>query len=160
MRKMENNVIGIDQGDVVLFSDFEHDGEMWTGDGSRNTRMTVAFSEKYIDRPVVYVSVSMLRMRPTYVLMCRPKTLQTLALLSCFGRGATQRSPAVAWRGSQWAPCAPMTSGIFKTGTYLRRLDPASYDRTGTKRMCHSMCSGSLGQTSVRLARCGYSGNS
>ncbi|MGB4113981.1 MAG: H-type lectin domain-containing protein [Yoonia sp.] len=60
MRKMENNVIGIDQGDVVLFSDFEHDGEMWTGDGSRNTRMTVAFSEKYIDRPVVYVSVSML----------------------------------------------------------------------------------------------------
>ena len=60
MRKMENSVIGIDQGDVVLFSDFEHDGEMWTGDGSRNTRMTVAFSEKYIDRPVVYVSVSML----------------------------------------------------------------------------------------------------
>ena len=55
---MENNVIGIDQGDVVLFSDFEHDGEMWTGDGSRNTRMTVVFSEKYIDRPVVYVYVS------------------------------------------------------------------------------------------------------
>lgn len=60
MRKLESNVIGLDQGDVVLFSDFEHDGEMWTGDGPRNTRVAVAFSEKYIDQPVVYVSVSML----------------------------------------------------------------------------------------------------
>lgn len=60
MRKLESNVIGIDQGDVVLFSDFEHDGEMWTGNGPRNTRMAVAFSEKYIAKPVVYVSVSML----------------------------------------------------------------------------------------------------
>lgn len=60
MRKLESNVIGIDQGDVVLFSDFEHDGEMWTGEGPRNTRVPVAFSESYIAKPVVYVSVSML----------------------------------------------------------------------------------------------------
>lgn len=60
MHKLESNVIGIDQGDVVLFSDFEHDGEMWTGDGPRKTRMAVPFSEAYIAKPVVYVSVSML----------------------------------------------------------------------------------------------------
>ncbi len=60
MRKLESNVIGMDQGDVVLFSDFEHDGQMWTGDGPRHTRMAVAFSEVYTGRPNVYVSVSML----------------------------------------------------------------------------------------------------
>lgn len=62
MRKLESNVIGIDQGDVVLFSDFEHDGEMWTGEGPRNTRMAVKFAEKYIATPTIYVSVSMLDM--------------------------------------------------------------------------------------------------
>lgn len=60
MRKLDSNAIGIDQGDVVLFSDFEHDGEMWTGDGPRNTRLAVKFTEKYIAEPQVYVSVSML----------------------------------------------------------------------------------------------------
>lgn len=62
MRKLESNVIGIDQGDVVLFSDFEHDGEMWTGEGPRQTRMTVTYSEAYKFAPNVYVSVSMLDM--------------------------------------------------------------------------------------------------
>ena len=46
MRKLDSNTIGIDQGDVVLFSDFEHDGQMWTGDGPRNTRLAVKFAEK------------------------------------------------------------------------------------------------------------------
>lgn len=62
MRKLDSNVIGIDQGDVVLFSDFEHDGQMWTGDGPRHTRMAVEFSETYQNAPSVYVSVSMLDM--------------------------------------------------------------------------------------------------
>jgi len=60
MRKLDSNTIGIDQGDVVLFSDFEHDGQMWTGDGPRNTRLAVKFAEKYRARPNVYVSISML----------------------------------------------------------------------------------------------------
>jgi len=62
MRKLESNVIGIDQGDVVLFSDFEHDGQMWTGEGPRHTRMAVVFAEPYKTAPNVYVSVSMLDM--------------------------------------------------------------------------------------------------
>ena len=60
MRKLNSNVIGIDQGDVVLFSDFEHDGEMWTGEGPRNTRLPVVFSETYREAPSVYLSISML----------------------------------------------------------------------------------------------------
>ena len=59
MRKLESNVIGIDQGDVVLFSDFEHDGQMLTGEGSRNKRMAVTYSEQYSFVPSVYVSISM-----------------------------------------------------------------------------------------------------
>ena len=62
MRKLDNNVVGIDQGDVVLFSDFEDDGQMWTGDGPRVARVPVVFSEKYMSMPNVYVSVSMLDM--------------------------------------------------------------------------------------------------
>ena len=60
MRKLDSNVIGIDQGDVVLFSDFEHDGQMWTGEGPRNTRLAVAFGDRYHAPPNVYVSISML----------------------------------------------------------------------------------------------------
>lgn len=60
MRKFDSNAIGLDQGDVVLFSDFEHDGKMWTGEGPRHTRLAVSFSEMYRSVPQVYVSVSML----------------------------------------------------------------------------------------------------
>ncbi|WP_458791135.1 H-type lectin domain-containing protein [Yoonia sp. MH D7] len=60
MQKLDSNVIGIDQGDVILFSDFEHDGQMWTGEGPRNTRFAVLFSESYRNSPSVYVSISML----------------------------------------------------------------------------------------------------
>ena len=62
MRTLDNNVIGIDQGDVVLFSDFEHDGQMWTGEGPRQSRVPVSYSEHYKSAPSVYVSVSMLDM--------------------------------------------------------------------------------------------------
>jgi len=62
MRKLQNNIIGIDQGDVVLFSDFEDDGQMWTGDGPRKALMAVSYSEQYQTAPSVYVSMSMLDM--------------------------------------------------------------------------------------------------
>ena len=59
MRKIRQHQVGIDQGDVVLFSDFEHDGEMWTGEGPRMTRAHVGFSEPYAEPPSVKVSISM-----------------------------------------------------------------------------------------------------
>ena len=43
----------------MLFSDFEDGGQMWTGDGPRELRKAVKFSETYSDRPTVQVSVSL-----------------------------------------------------------------------------------------------------
>ena len=52
-------MLGVAQGSDVLFSDFEHDGDMWTGDGPRTHRKKVKFSEAFREPPVVHVSISM-----------------------------------------------------------------------------------------------------
>ena len=62
MKKMQNYMIGVDHGDVVMFSDFEDDGDMWTGEGARQTRMQVDFSESFRGLPVVQVNMSMFDM--------------------------------------------------------------------------------------------------
>jgi hypothetical protein len=59
MKRLRNHLIGIDQGDTVLFSDFEHGGEMWTGRGQRERRRRIAFSELFRRVPVVQVGISM-----------------------------------------------------------------------------------------------------
>ncbi|MGJ8611986.1 MAG: H-type lectin domain-containing protein [Octadecabacter sp.] len=59
MKRLRNHLIGVDHGEVVLFSDFEHDGVMWTGNGARQTRAHVEFSESFRAAPVVQVSLSM-----------------------------------------------------------------------------------------------------
>lgn len=65
MKRMRNHLIGVDHGDVVLFSDFEHDGVMWTGEGARQTRAHVEFSESFRAAPVVQVNLSMFDMSNT-----------------------------------------------------------------------------------------------
>ncbi|WP_194096727.1 H-type lectin domain-containing protein [Marivivens aquimaris] len=62
MLKLENHLIGVDQGDVVLFSDFDTDGDMWTGEGPRLTRFPVTFRKAYRKLPAVQAWVSMLDM--------------------------------------------------------------------------------------------------
>lgn len=62
MKKLRNHLVGIDHGEVVMFSDFEHDGVMWSGEGPRQTRAHVEFSESYRDVPVVQVNLSMFDM--------------------------------------------------------------------------------------------------
>lgn len=59
MKRFSNHLIGIDQGDVVLFSDFEDGGEMWIGTGPRERRKPVAFDEPFREVPVVQASVSL-----------------------------------------------------------------------------------------------------
>jgi len=59
MKRMRNHLIGVDHGDVVMFSDFEHDGVMWTGEGARQTRAHIEFSETYRAPPAVLVNLSM-----------------------------------------------------------------------------------------------------
>ncbi len=59
MRKFRSHLLGVAQGSELLFSDFEHDGEMWTGSGPREFRLAVKFPESYARPPVVHVSISM-----------------------------------------------------------------------------------------------------
>ena len=42
-----------------MFSDFAHDGPMWTGSGPRESRQAVKFSEAFAAPPAVMVSISM-----------------------------------------------------------------------------------------------------
>lgn len=60
MRKISRHAIGLEHGDTVLFSDYEQDGEMWTGEGQRQTRVYVSFSERYRETPVVHTSLSLI----------------------------------------------------------------------------------------------------
>ncbi|MEX5728372.1 hypothetical protein Ga0609869_001725 [Rhodovulum iodosum] len=59
MQTFDGRMIGVDRGSVVLFSDFEHDGVMWTGTGPRASRTPVRFSQSFRAPPVVYVGISM-----------------------------------------------------------------------------------------------------
>jgi hypothetical protein len=59
MKRLRNHSIGVDHGDVVLFSDFEDDGVMWTGDCARQTRAHGEFSESFRAAPIVQVNLSM-----------------------------------------------------------------------------------------------------
>jgi hypothetical protein len=59
MKKLRTQSIGIDQGDLVLFSDFDIDGPMWTGEGPRESRARVQFSEAFHAPPAVKVGLTM-----------------------------------------------------------------------------------------------------
>lgn len=59
MRVFSSHPVGIEQGDVALFADFEDGGDMWTGTGPRERRVPVRFETPFRDAPVVQVSVSL-----------------------------------------------------------------------------------------------------
>lgn len=59
MRRLRNPRTGIDQGDVLVFSEFDSGGSMWTGEGSRERRKSVSFAEAFASPPAVHVSLSM-----------------------------------------------------------------------------------------------------
>jgi H-type lectin domain len=54
-----NGLIGIEQGTKILFSDFAHDGAMWTGSGPREVRQRQEFKESFVSPPAVTVGISM-----------------------------------------------------------------------------------------------------
>jgi len=62
MKRVASHLVGIDQGEVVIFSDYENDGEMWTGQGARERVVSVSFSQKYRKPPSVHCSMSLLDM--------------------------------------------------------------------------------------------------
>lgn len=59
MQKFRSHLLGIDQGDIVMFSDFEDGGEMWTGTGPRECRRAVQFAESFRRPPSVQATVSL-----------------------------------------------------------------------------------------------------
>ena len=59
MRKLNSGVVGIDHGEVIMFSDFEDDGQMWRGNGPRKSVAAVNFATAFSTPPHVQVSISM-----------------------------------------------------------------------------------------------------
>lgn len=59
MQKIDIGHIGIAQGTVTLFSDFQNDGPMWSKDGQREVRIPVLFEEAFGTDPIVTVNLSM-----------------------------------------------------------------------------------------------------
>lgn len=59
MKRIRSHLIGIDQGEHVMFSDFENDGKMWSGSGARQRKKAIVFSEPYADIPTVHVALSL-----------------------------------------------------------------------------------------------------
>ncbi|TKZ21023.1 hypothetical protein FAP39_07865 [Shimia litoralis] len=59
MKRLQNHLIGVEQGDVPLFADFEDGGEMWTGTGPRERRKKIKFSEEFKTPPSIQVGLSL-----------------------------------------------------------------------------------------------------
>lgn len=59
MKKLIGSRIGIDQGDDEVFSEFATGGDMWTGEGSRERRKRIRFSEPFRVPPAVHVGLSL-----------------------------------------------------------------------------------------------------
>lgn len=59
MQRFTSHSVGVDHGSLVLFSDFQDGGAMWTGEGPRELRRVVEFAEPFRSVPVVQVSISM-----------------------------------------------------------------------------------------------------
>ena len=59
MKRLRNYLIGVEQGQNVLFSDFEEGGPMWTGTGPRFVQEPVRFSESFRAPPVVHAGLAM-----------------------------------------------------------------------------------------------------
>ncbi len=59
MKRLRNHLVGVDSGSEVMFSDFADNGPMWAGEGPRDARLFIKFSEVFKSQPIVHVSLSM-----------------------------------------------------------------------------------------------------
>lgn len=60
MQKIDTHQLGIEQDSLLLFSDFQDGGAMWTGTGPRELRRVIDFDEPFSNPPVITVGLSML----------------------------------------------------------------------------------------------------
>lgn len=42
-----------------MFSDYENDGRMWSGSGTRQRKKTIVFSKTFTEAPMVHVALSL-----------------------------------------------------------------------------------------------------
>ncbi|MCK4713522.1 MAG: H-type lectin domain-containing protein [Marinosulfonomonas sp.] len=59
MKKLYSHLLGVENGSVNLFTDYQHDGVMWAGEGAREFRKEVVFDEPFAQPPIVQVGISM-----------------------------------------------------------------------------------------------------
>ncbi len=59
MSAIINGAVKLEQDDVVLFSDFEASGEMWSGHGPRVTVLPQTFRSAFRNAPIVHCGLSM-----------------------------------------------------------------------------------------------------
>lgn len=59
MQRWEGGDLGLDQGSVLLFSDFADGGPMWTGSGPREVRRTVPFTAPFLSPPRVILGITL-----------------------------------------------------------------------------------------------------
>ncbi|MGB7263720.1 MAG: H-type lectin domain-containing protein [Albidovulum sp.] len=59
MQRLISQSMGAEQGSLMLFSDYQDGGAMWTGSGPRELRRVVEFSTPFDAQPIVHVNISM-----------------------------------------------------------------------------------------------------
>ncbi len=60
MTKILSSALAMDQGNVLIFSDLEDGGDMWTGKGDRSRTARVIFTEQFRERPMVSFAIKMI----------------------------------------------------------------------------------------------------
>jgi hypothetical protein len=60
MQRIDTHQLGIEQDSLLLFSDFQDGGTMWTETGPRELRRVIEFDEPFSSAPAVTVGLSML----------------------------------------------------------------------------------------------------
>ncbi len=59
MKRLSGHSVGVQQGEELLFSDYQNGGEMWTGTGPRERRTPVSFGVPFSEPPTVQVAISL-----------------------------------------------------------------------------------------------------
>lgn len=59
MQRFSHSAVGVTRGASMLFSAFEDNGPMWSGEGPRVARHPVRFSAPFLIPPVVHVAIAM-----------------------------------------------------------------------------------------------------
>ncbi len=59
MKRLSGHSVGVQQGEELLFSDYQNGGEMWTGTGPRERRTPVIFDTGFTDPPTVQIAISL-----------------------------------------------------------------------------------------------------